>query len=171
MNGRILVGDHNGVYVIRFEGDVRVTICGSFDHYLEVMLRDATFQSVIVDLSDAVAIDSTSLGVLAKLSIGVQGSRSRLPTLVCAQPDILRILDNMGFDDVFAIVDENFESQQNLAELPVATDMQEDEMRKRVIDAHRALMDLNEQNRETFHDLVSALEAEDARTAEHRNAS
>ena len=74
-------------------------------------------------------------------------------------------------DHAAAIVDENFESQQNLAELPVATDMQEDEMRKRVIDAHRVLMDLNEQNRATFHDLVSALEAEDAQTAEHRNAS
>ncbi len=171
MNGRILVGDHNGVYVIRFEGDVRVTLCGSFDHYLDVMLRDSAFQSVIVDLSDAVAIDSTSLGVLAKLSIGVQASRSRVPTLVCDQPDILRILDNMGFDDVFAIVNEDFESQQNLAELPVATDMQEDEMRRRVIDAHRVLMNLNEHNRETFHDLVSALEAEDLRTADHRNVS
>ena len=171
MNGRILVGDHNGVYVIRFEGDVRVTLCGSFDHYIEVMLRDRSFKSVIVDLSDAIAIDSTSLGVLAKLSLAVQAHRNRLPTLVCQQPDILRILDNMGFDDVFAIVDENFESTQNLAELPVPTDMLEDDMRSRVIDAHRVLMDMNEQNRETFQDLVSALEAEEAKSLQRRTAS
>ncbi len=171
MSGRILVGDHDGVYVIRFEGDVRVTLCGSFDHYIEVMLRDGAFRSVIVDLSDAVAIDSTSLGVLAKLSLAVQANCGRLPTLVCNQPDILRILDNMGFDDVFAIVDENFESEQNLAELPVATDMLEDEMRARVIEAHRVLMDMNEKNRETFQDLVSALEAEEASSLQQRNAS
>ena len=77
----------------------------------------------------------------------------------------------MGFDDVFAIVDENFESSQNLAELPVATDMLEDEMRARVIEAHRVLMDMNERNRETFQDLVSALEAEEASSLQHRNVS
>jgi anti-anti-sigma factor len=160
VSGRILVGNYEGIYVIRFEGDVRVTLCGSFDHYLDTMLKDEMFVSVLVDLSDAIAIDSTSLGVLAKLSLGVQQSKQRLPTLVCNAPDILRILFNMGFDDVFAIVDENFDSEQNLAELPVSTDIGEEEMRARVIDAHKVLMSLNENNKETFRDLVSALETE-----------
>lgn len=160
MSGRILVGDHDGVYVIRFEGDVRVTLCGSFDHYLDVMLKDPQFVSVLVDLSDAIAIDSTSLGVIARLSIGVQQSKQRLPTLVCSAPDILRILLNMGFDDVFVIVDENFNTDQNLAELPLTSDIGEDEMRARVIAAHKVLMGMNEKNERTFRDLVSALETE-----------
>jgi anti-anti-sigma factor len=160
VSGRILVGDHDGVYVIRFEGDVRVTLCGSFDHYLEAMLKDPKFVSVLVDLSDAIAIDSTSLGVLARLSIGVQQSNQRLPTLVCTAPDILRILVNMGFDDVFAIVDEKFHTEQNLAELPLASDIAEDEMRERVIAAHKILMSMNERNENTFRDLVRALETE-----------
>jgi len=160
VSGRILVGDHDGVYVIRFEGDVRVTLCGSFDHYLDVMLKDPQFVSVLVDLSDAIAIDSTSLGVIARLSIGVQQSKQRLPTLVCSAPDILRILLNMGFDDVFVIVDENFNTDQNLAELPLASDIGEDKMRARVIAAHKVLMGMNEKNERTFRDLVSALETE-----------
>ena len=160
MSGRILVGDHDGVYVIRFEGDVRVTLCGSFDHYLDVMLNDPNLVSVLVDLSEAIAIDSTSLGVLAKLSIGLFDSRKRLPTLVCIAPDILRILTNMGFDDVFTIVDENFLNEQNLAELPSSTDFSETQMRQRVIEAHRVLMNMNDRNEATFKDLVSALEAE-----------
>ena len=160
MSGRILVGDHDGVYVIRFEGDVRVTLCGSFDHYLDVMLKDPQFVSVLVDLSDAVAIDSTSLGVLAKLSIGVQRKTNRLPTLICNAPDILRILSNMGFDDVFAIVDENYDAVEHLAELPVSADLSEADMRERVIEAHQILMSMNEQNAQTFKDLVAALEAE-----------
>ena len=129
MSGRILVGDHDGIYVIRFEGDVRVTLCGSFDHYLDVMLADEDFVSVLVDLSDAVAIDSTSLGVLAKLSLGVQRRNNRVPTLICNAPDILRILLNMGFDDVFAIVNDDNSAEQRLAELPVSSDLSEEEMR------------------------------------------
>jgi len=160
MNGRILVGDHDGVYVLRFEGDVRVTLCGSFDHYLEVMLQDRGLTSVMVDLTQAVAIDSTSLGVLAKLSLGLQAKCQQVPMLVCDVPDILRILNNMGFDDVFSIVDENYSGKQNLAELPQATDFDEAEMRQRVIAAHQVLMGLNARNAATFKDLVSALEAE-----------
>lgn len=163
MSGKILVGDHDGVYVIRFEGDVRVTLCGSFDHYLDSMLSDVGFESVLVDLCDTVAIDSTSLGVLAKLSLGVQKKCHKLPTMLCVAPDILRVLRNMGFDDVFTIVDEQYNSSQGLAEIPLAADFSEDVMRKRVIDAHKVLMGLNEGNRAAFKDLVTALEAEAGR--------
>ena len=161
MNGKILVGMHEGVFVIRFVGDVRVTLTGSFDHYIGKILSDPDFSSVLIDLNDAVAIDSTSLGGLAKLSLSVQERRHRLPTLVCSSPDILRVLRNMGFDDIFAIVDEQYLPDQSLAVLPVPHDMSEDEMRARVIDAHKVLMDMNETNQATFRDLVKALEAED----------
>jgi len=160
MSGRIMVGSHEGVYVVRFSGDVRLTISASFDHYIEKMLGDPEYHSVLVDLSQAIAIDSTSLGVLAKLSIMVQEAGQNMPTLVCGAVDILRILHNMGFDDVFAIVDENYDSDQNLAELPNSSDMDEAEMRQRVIDSHKTLMDLNESNQATFRDLVEALENE-----------
>jgi anti-anti-sigma factor len=160
VNGKILVGDHDGVYVIRFEGDVRVTLCGSFDHYLEQMLHNPGFESVLVDLSGAVGIDSTSLGVLAKLSLGVQEVKGKLPTLVCTSPDIRRILLNMGFDDVFAIVDEDYDTDRSLGELAISNDMAIDEMRERVIEAHRVLMSLNDENEAAFKDLVTALEAE-----------
>ena len=160
MSGRIMVGSHEGVYVVRFSGDVRLTISASFDHYIEKMLSDPDYHSVLVDLSQAIAIDSTSLGVLAKLSIMVQAAGQNMPTLVCGSVDILRILHNMGFDDVFAIVDENYDSEQNLAELPNASDMDEAEMRQRVIESHKVLMELNDSNKATFRDLVEALENE-----------
>ena len=160
MKGRILVGDHQGVYVVRFEGDVRVTLAGSFDHYLDAMLSDPEFKSVLVDLNDAVAIDSTSLGGLAKLSIQVQQRKGKLPTLLCDSSDILRVLFNMGFDDVFAIVDDDYLLNQHLAELPTPHDMSESEMRAKVIDAHRVLMDMNAANEAAFRDLVAALEEE-----------
>lgn len=171
MSGRILVGDHAGVYVVRFEGDVRVTLAGSFDHYVEAMLSDPKFHSVLVDLNDAVAIDSTSLGGLAKLSIQVQNRHAKVPTLVCGSEDILRVLINMGFDDVFAIVDEDYQANRSLAELPIAHDMSEEVMRAKVIDAHKVLMSLNAANQAAFKDLVKALELESRSTTGNRGAS
>lgn len=159
MPGRILVGAHDGVYVILFEGDVRLTLCTAVDGYIQKMFVDPEFRSVVVDLTKTENIDSTSLGLLAKLSIQAEKQFGFQPTLVSTNQDVTRILFSMGFDDVFTLVEEPLEHQEQLGELPVV-DASEDDMRQRVLDAHRTLMSMNEQNRETFHDLVATLEAD-----------
>ena len=98
MSGRIMVASHDGVYVIVFDGDVRLTLCTTVDDYLEKMFQDPGFRSVIVDLSETENIDSTSLGLLAKLSIQADKRFSFRPTLISTRKDITRILLSMGFD-------------------------------------------------------------------------
>ena len=51
MRGRILVGDHEGVYVLLFQGDVRLTLCTAVDSFLDRMFDDTGFRSVVVDLA------------------------------------------------------------------------------------------------------------------------
>jgi len=68
-SGEIKVAAHDGVYVIKMEGDVRLTLCLSFDDFIEKMFDAPDFCSVVFDLSDAQAIDSTTLGLMAKISI------------------------------------------------------------------------------------------------------
>ncbi|MFK7915031.1 MAG: STAS domain-containing protein [Pseudomonadales bacterium] len=158
--GQILAGQHQGVYLLRFEGDVRLTLCAAADHYLKTMFDDPGFKTVMIDLSAAAGIDSTSLGLLAKLSIRAQTEFGFLPTLVCSSPDLLRLLGSMGFDDVFHILES---APQNPAELGALPELKipEDALRAQVLDAHRVLMDLNDSNRTRFQDLVTALEAEE----------
>ena len=160
MQGRILVGSHDGVYVIVFEGDVRLTLCTTVDVYLAKMFQDKEFRSVVVDLSATENIDSTSLGLLAKLSIQAEKRFQFRPTLISTRADITRILLSMGFDEVFNLVETALEHKDQLAELPrmAATD---EDVRQRVLDAHRTLMSMNEANHESFQDLVAALEADD----------
>lgn len=159
MPGRILVGSLDGVYLLLFEGDVRLTLCSAVDGYIDKMFHDPGFKSVVVDLSATEGIDSTSLGILAKLSIQAEKQHGFSPTLVSTRRDITRILLSMGFDDVFNIVEEPLEHEYQLGELTRVETTQE-EMRLRVLDAHRTLMDLNEANREAFHDLVETLQSE-----------
>ncbi len=160
MQGRILVGEHDGVYLIVFEGDVRLTLCTAVDAYLEKMFQDTAFKSVLVDLSQTENIDSTSLGLLAKLSIQAEKRFHFRPTLISTRPDITRVLLSMGFDEVFSLVETPLEHKEQLAELPRLLATEED-VRQRVLDAHRTLMSMNEENREAFQDLVAALEGED----------
>ena len=155
MSGHILVGACEGNYVLKFSGDIRVGLCGSLDAFCERMLDAADFRSVIVDLAETLAIDSTALGCLARLSLAVQRIQAKIPTLICCSSDIERVLLNMGFDDVFAIVAEANVQDVELVDIPAVV---EQEARQRVIEAHKVLMSLNDSNRAAFKSLVDALE-------------
>lgn len=170
MRGRILVGDHNGVYVLLFQGDVRLTLCTTVDSFLDRMFDDAGFRSVVVDLGETESIDSTSLGLLAKLSIRAGRQFGYRPTLVSTRPDITRLLVTMGLDDVFNVVEEALEHREQLEELSCCA-ASEDEVRTRVLEAHRILMDMNESNRTAFQDLVATLEQDCAPMPLRRHAS
>ncbi len=69
VDGKILAASHHGAYVIRLEGDVRLTLCTTIDEYFQKMFSDPEFASVWLDLCDAEGIDSTTLGLLAKLEL------------------------------------------------------------------------------------------------------
>lgn len=160
MTGRINVGDSDGTHIIHFEGDVRVGLCNAFDNYCQGMLKDSKFCAVVVDLTAATVIDSTALGSLAKLSLGVKALKGHVPTLICNSPNIQRILQNMGFDDVFNIVPQVDSSSVTLQTLPALSDLAVDGTREKVIGAHRALMSMNDANKTKFKHLVDALELE-----------
>ena len=157
-DGRVLVSDSAGTYVLKLTGDVRVTLCATLDDFLHRMFSDQDFKSVIVDLSDAEGVDSTTLGLLARLSIKAGAIQGHPPALVTPNPDITRILTTMGLDDVFDLIE--------VAPRALGSDLGEldpcsatnDEVRLRVIDAHRTLMELNERNEEAFRELVASLE-------------
>lgn len=159
MSGRILVAQHDGVYVLKLIGDVRVTLCTAVDEFLERMFDDPQFRSVMVDLTETSGIDSTSLGILAKLSIRADERFHFKPTLISTRPEISRQLSIMGFDEVYNVIHEPLTDTRQLVELP-EIDAPQDDVRSRVLEAHRVLMQMNETNRQAFQDLVTALEAE-----------
>ncbi|WP_353351447.1 STAS domain-containing protein [Oceaniserpentilla sp. 4NH20-0058] len=155
--GKILVAQSQGIYIIKFVGDVRLNLCGTLDQYTDEMFESEKFKTVIIDLTETQCIDSTSLGQLAKISILYKEKYGQLPTIISTQDDINRILLSMGFDQVFYIVHELVSQVEYLDELPLKS-VDEDEMKKRVLEAHKLLMNMNDNNREAFQDLVNSLE-------------
>jgi anti-anti-sigma factor len=143
---------------MKFIGDVRVTMSAAIDRFLEGVLANPRFASIIIDLTRTAGIDSTSLGILAKLSIRSRAMFGCVPTLITTNPDVTRVVRAMGFDDVFHIVESSIDSTEQFGELPLC-ECSEEETRQRVLEAHRVLMSLNENNREAFRDLVETLEA------------
>ena len=155
--GRIQFAEQSGTFVLKFVGEVRLTLCSALDATIEKIFTALNFSTIVIDLTETESIDSTTLGLLAKLSILSRQRIGLLPMLTTNNPDILRLLDSMGFDQVFNIVETVLPCPDCLTDLP-PQDQSEAEVRSRVLEAHRVLMGLNESNRNAFRDLVSALE-------------
>lgn len=157
-SGKILVAENNGAYVLKFEGDVRLTLCAALDIFLEKVMATPDLHTVIIDLTDTQGIDSTSLGFLAKTSILTQKTFGWKPTIVSTHEDITRLLLSMSFDQVFNISEQPVSAVQSLNELP-CQDSSEDEARNRVLEAHKILMGLSDENKAKFQELVKMLES------------
>ena len=157
MDGKILAASHDGAYVIRMVGDVRLTLCTTIDDYFQRMFEDPEFASVWVDLCDAEGIDSTSLGLLAKLALKVQDRFGFAPAIYSCDPGINRLLKSMGFQRLFELHEEACANPDDVSEIPTA-EGSEQAIKEKVIEAHRVLMNLSDENRARFKDLMSALE-------------
>lgn len=159
-SGKILVAQHEGTFVIKFVGDVRLTLCTTIDEFFGKMFSTPGFLGVVIDLSEAEGIDSTSLGLLAKLAIHAKKQYQLTPIIICPNPNITRLLNSMGFDQVFDIRQSNetlVDTGRNLGELPLLNaDLSC--IKEKIIEAHRILIDMNEHNRNEFSDLVATLE-------------
>ncbi|MFC6668882.1 STAS domain-containing protein [Marinobacterium aestuariivivens] len=155
--GSIFFARQGGSYVLKFVGEVRLTLCTSLDRHLEQVLSNGGVEHILVDLTETDTIDSTSLGLIAKLAVFARRLSLEQPTLVSTNEDVTRILDSMGFERIFLLLNTLPTSLVDLKRVPFVQES-EAAVRERIIDAHKVLMSLNESNREAFVDLVTTLE-------------
>ena len=157
MAGKILVTDENGIYLLKLIGDVRMTLCASLNSYIEAIFHSDNVKDVLIDLQEVEGVDSTTLGLLAKLAISCEQQYGIKPTVFCNNEGIFRIFVGMGLEDVFDIVRDAPETLANLKELD-AMNADVDQMRQHVLEAHRLLSLLNSNNKSEFVNLIRSLE-------------
>lgn len=155
--GKILAARHDGAYVIRLEGDVRLTLCTTIDDYFQKMFDDPDFASVWVDLCSAEGLDSTTLGLLAKLALQVKQQFGFRPAIYSCDAGINRLITSMGFQRLFELREEVCGSPDEVVAIPVV-EGSEAAVKDKVIEAHRVLMELSPENQARFKDLLTALE-------------
>lgn len=157
--GKIQAASSNGIYVLSFSGDVRLTLCTALENFVTQMFEDNNLKSVIIDLSDVEGLDSTTLGQLAKISILCKEQFSLVPSIISPKEDITRLLRSMGFHKIFYLLGQLPTKVEQLTDIECDADIDQQALKAKIIDAHKVLMAMNESNREAFQDLVNSLEA------------
>jgi len=156
-NSKVFYAKHDNIHGLKFIGDIRYTIGAALDKFIKTLCDGPKPQGFMVDLRGTESIDSTSLGLLAHLAKCMSRCGAPKVTLVSTNEDINDLLFAIGFDEVFDIVDETGHPMLEGEEvgLNISTGP---EMALTVLEAHRTLMAIGEDNKARFKDVVELFE-------------
>lgn len=157
--GKYQFAENNTFYLIKMSGNLKYTGSGSFDTFVEKIFLQINDKEVFIDLTEALYLDSTNLGILAKISDTVSTKFNRKTTIISSNPDITTLLTNLGFDEYFTILDECPTTTTMLSDISeiVTGDRS---MALLMLEAHKSLMELNDKNKKVFSSVVDLLQQE-----------
>ncbi|HTE50684.1 MAG TPA: hypothetical protein VK698_07435 [Kofleriaceae bacterium] len=157
-SGRVTHAESQGVHVLRYFGRVDYTLATAIKRFADDVVSHGDVRGWIFDLTRAEILDSTNLGLLARLGGGGHN------IIVSTSDDINSVLRSMSFDQIFDIVteppagaDDAGDDHDDAIDGPPPSSR---ELGETMLDAHRALVGLSERGRLEFHEVVAALEAD-----------
>lgn len=145
-------------YILKLVGDIRYTMGCALGDFLNDLFARADYDDIMVDLTEAHSIDSTSLGLLARIANFNRERFHHKTTLLSNNTDVNQVLDNLGFYDIFDIRDTGETISAKLRQLAIQ-EPAKDELTRIVYEAHRTLSEINPQNREAFKCVIEHLRA------------
>lgn len=160
-DGNVFYAKSGTCYFIKLTGNVRFTISREFDNFIvNELFKDKDFDNIMIDLTEAEYLDSTILGLLARIANLMRVRCNRKVTILSDNPNINFLLDNIGFGDVFIIVEDSSLTTEPLKKISDRPGSGELEQAKVILEAHQLLMNMNEKNNSVFKSLVDALQKE-----------
>jgi anti-anti-sigma factor len=155
--GHVTHAAREGVHVLRYFGTVNYTLAPGLQRFLTHLIHGGSVSGLVFDLTAAVSLDSTNLGLMARANEEVHDLGAANSVIISNNEDIDVVLRSMGFDQTFDL----FPASNALAEPaePVAaTSPSATELHHTMLDAHRALCRLSEAGRLEFEPVVACLE-------------
>ena len=157
--GHVEYASLNGTHIFKLIGEVRAQSCISLDKLLNRIEQQSNVVGAIVDLTQTTFIDSTVLGILAKLGLKLKQIHNIQAVMLSTNSDITTLANSMGLGQVFVIL--NYCGDPNVCTLELMEEhITHRNMLNNVLDAHKTLMELNQNNQNMFEPLVKQLQKE-----------
>jgi anti-anti-sigma factor len=153
--GTVFYAKQGRTYVLKLVGELRYTQGENFNTFLERLLQRQDFDQILIDLNAADSIDSTMLGLLAKIANFMRERFQRKAILVSSNENISQLLESLGFCDVFDVCKQLDTEASALQPLSCTSTTPED-MATTILEAHTILSDVNDSNKALFRDVIDA---------------
>lgn len=155
--GHVTHAAREGIHVLRYFGTVNYTLAPGLQRFLSHLIHGGPVSGLVFDLTEAVSLDSTNLGLMARVNEEVHDLGAANSVIISNNEDIDTVLRSMGFDQTFEL-HPAAELPDTIAEPVAATPPTASELHHTMLDAHRALCRLSEAGRLEFEPVVACLE-------------
>jgi anti-anti-sigma factor len=155
--------------ILKLVGCITLKLSADADAFLTGIFSRGAIDDILIDLTETQYIDSTNLGILARLNKKEWKRGDKRYTIVSTNQSVNEILFNLNFDRIFEIVTEASALDHPLQPLPPDADQNRD-VAAVLLKAHRYLMSMNDANRAKFYEVVEFLK-EDMRKKGRRKVS
>ena len=146
--------------LLKLAGAIRYPLSQRLNLALGRMFAKAHVRGVVVDLQEVEFIDSTCMGLLARVATRCLELDCERPVIVSVRPEVNRLLRSMGFDRVFVLITDPAAPTAGLADAAELAGLTKRPDPKLVLEAHRALCRINETNLHLFQNVVEQLQSE-----------
>jgi anti-anti-sigma factor len=143
--------------VLRLQGAIRYSLGHALDVFLDRLFARDDFDDIVIDLGDTDSIDSTGLGLLAKLANQLRKRDGRKPLVFSPRGDINAVLASICLDERVVLCER---PPAAAADALPPTEPSAADFARTVLEAHRVLCEMNESNRAMFQSVVDAFERE-----------
>jgi len=154
---KIFYAIKNRCLYLKLSGTIRHTSCASLEILIRNGIEQEEIDKFVVDLRPATYLDSTSLGLLARMARHMREKSGDKLILISTNEDVNQILSSVQFGSVADIVDrwknlpeEFLESEQFTKQIQSHREM--------IIKSHKELAQINEENRKKFTAVIESLE-------------
>ncbi len=157
MDGAIYAARVDDIEYIKFFGTVRYSHCAGFESHIDEIFKKQDFEEIVVDLDQAEILDSTALGLLARVAIELKKNSPMPPVIFVKKGELLNILKRVCFDQVFKIIsDDKLDNNGEYEEL-VSAQQDEKQTLERVIKAHEYLAEVDQKNEKLLKDITRSI--------------
>jgi anti-anti-sigma factor len=165
--GHVTHAEKQGVHILRYFGKVNFILAPGIQRFVDHLIDDGSISGMVFDLTCAQSLDSTNLGLMARVNERLLGAGAANSVIISGNEDIDVVLRSMGFDQTFDMVPSGGPKAGDLS-VAVAPELSADsiktdapsanDLRQTMLEAHRALVRLSDAGRLEFEPVVQCLE-------------
>ncbi|MFZ5896175.1 MAG: STAS domain-containing protein [Myxococcota bacterium] len=159
-SGHVTHAQKEGVHVLRYFGTVNFLLAPGIQNFVDHLIDDGGVSGLVFDLSCASSLDSTNLGLMARVNERLVSKGAANSVIISGNEDIDVVLRSMGFDRTFELLPSNRQDCEPDLETIETPSPSSVELRRTMLDAHHALMRMSEAGRKEFEAVVACLESE-----------
>ena len=156
-------GQLGSTSVFRLAGQIRYGLARRLRAFVDDVIAPAGCDAVFIDLREVDFIDSTGLGLVARIGRLTLEQRGRRAAIVVGAGDVAITLRSAGFDELFVMLAEfPYDPGVAASEIPLSELIgpHDSQMGHVILDAHRDLAAVSEESRTTFRQVIDSLEAD-----------